>query len=108
MIIRKWREVFYTEQAGKELRDLPVKIGEKFMECFKTIIEGKELPAKCFKKLEGKQIFEFRVKSDAGTFRGLAGEKGAKLILVRFFKKSTQKTPLQEINIAIKRIKMLG
>jgi len=100
------RRLLFTGQAKKELHKLPPEIRVRFMKSFHLFRSGDELTIKLFKKLSGNELYEFRVKGLGGIYRGLCYQKRSELIVGRIFHKKTDKTPLREIDTAIKRIKI--
>jgi len=101
-------EVFYHRKALKELSYFDASVRTKFHKIFAIIEEcGKRLPTKQFKKIVNTDLFEARVKHRNETYRGIGGFVKPNFIVVLFFQKKTQKTPVKELKKAIKRYKNL-
>lgn len=103
---------FYTTKSGKcpvksHLDTLSDKQVTKIAWVLKLIREVGQVPAKYFKKLVNTDdIWEVRVDVGKNTFRLLGFFKGRELIiLTNSFQKKSQKTPMNEINLAEKRKK---
>jgi len=92
------------DKADKELKKLPLKIQKKFLNYFQDYSEGLPLSEKIYKKLKGSDFFEFRVKGESGIYRAIAAKVSPDLIVVLFFHKKSQKTPVKEIKTATSRI----
>jgi phage-related protein len=99
--------VLLTSKSKKELLSFPEEIYSKFTNYFDILEKDRSLGNKYFKKLSGTNLFEFRVKAKSGIYRGLAGKIKPNLVVVVFFKKKTQKTPLKEIKTALYRLKTI-
>jgi len=65
--------------------------------------ENVDLPKSKFKKLSGADLFELRVKSRDSIYRGIGGFLKPDFVIVLFFKKKSQKTPLSILLKAQKR-----
>jgi phage-related protein len=89
---------------------LPQDVQAKF-ERIKTLIDmfGLErLPSKYAQHMEG-SLWEFRLKGKDRIARALYVTKaGQRVIVVRVFTKTTQKTPRREIIVALERAKEVG
>lgn len=94
-------EIIYLEDAMAFLKSLPEKVQDKF---YYTITKSKKIIDKeLFKKLEGTDIWEFRVRYLKMAYRLFAfwdlGEDRL-VIATHGFVKKTQKTPKKEIDRA--------
>ena len=103
---------FYTTKSGKcpvkaHLDTLSDKQVTKIAWVLKLIREVDQVSAKYFKKLVNtNDIWEVRVDVGKNTFRLLGFFQGRELIiLTNSFQKKSQKTPMNEINLAEKRKK---
>jgi phage-related protein len=64
------------------------------------------MPAKFWKKLSGADLWEVRIEYSGNIFRVLAAfAKGNRVILLHAFQKKSQKTPRQDMEIALQRQK---
>jgi len=93
--------------ARKELEEQPVDIRAR-LDHIVTLIEAfglNRVPAKYARHLRG-PLWEFRLRGKDGIARALfVTAQGQHIIIVRVFTKKTQKTPRQEIEIALQRAK---
>ncbi|MBI5935451.1 MAG: type II toxin-antitoxin system RelE/ParE family toxin [Chloroflexi bacterium] len=101
---------FYRTRNGRLpvnefLDSLSGKQAQKVLWVLKLIEELGIVPRQYFKKLEGTEdIWEVRVQFGGDIFRLLGFfERGNLLILASGFAKKTQKTPPQEIALALQR-----
>jgi phage-related protein len=87
---------FYLEQNSK--------VREKIAYVFKLIISVQNLPTKFFKHLEGTDgLYEIRIEFESTIFRIFCCfDKGNLVVLFNAFQKKTQKTPKNEIDLALK------
>jgi phage-related protein len=90
-------EVFLDSLTGKQ--------AQKVLWVLQVIEELESIPRQYFKKLvDSEGIWEVRIQFGHDIFRLLGFfESGALLILTNGFAKKTQKTPPQEIALAIRR-----
>ncbi len=94
-----------NDEVKKELDQLPVNIRAKFEHIVRLIREfGLENVREPYvKHLEGR-LWEMRMKGRDGIARAIyvtAHER--RVVVVRAFRKKTQKTPRREITLALKR-----
>lgn len=101
---------FYRTRTGhlpvqEFLDSLSGKQGQKVLWVLKLVEELDVIPRQYFKKLEDTEgIWEVRAQFGGDIFRLLGFfERGNLLILVSGFAKKTQKTPPQEIALALQR-----
>ena len=98
------KEVFYDRNALKELQGFSVAAQKEFQAYIALLaFEGKlEFPEA---KKVTKELFEIRVAQD-GAYRGFyAYLKGRYVVILHFFQKKTQRTPLRNIKLAQQRLK---
>ncbi len=90
-------EAFLDSLTGKQ--------AQKVLWVLKLIEELEIVPRQYFKKLvDSEGIWEVRVQFGSDTFRFLGFfDGGVLLILTNGFAKKTQKTPVQEIALAVRR-----
>jgi phage-related protein len=91
-------------RAEKELRDFSLDVQKEFRGLIQTLgIEGRlDLPRG--KKI-GSNLFEIRVKFK-GEYRGLyAYVLGNDVIILHFFQKKSQKTPIKDLKVSERRLK---
>lgn len=102
--------IFYRLPNGQSpiesfLDSLTGKQAQKVLWVLQLIEELEQLPRQYFKKLvDSDEIWEVRIQFGNDIFRLLGFfENGSLLILTNGFIKKTQKTPSQEIALAIRR-----
>ncbi len=102
--------IFYRLPNGQSpiesfLDSLTGKQAQKVLWVLQLIEELEQVPRQYFKKLvDSDEIWEVRIQFGNDIFRLLGFfENGSLLILTNAFAKKTQKTPLQEIALAIRR-----
>ena len=102
-----WKIEFYDEKLLKEIRKWPTRLQARFARIINLIEElGPADVGMPHVKTMGKGLFEVRVKSDEGIGRALfCILKGKVIVILTGFIKKTQKTPQQEIEKALKRLK---
>ncbi len=99
-----WRVEFLTEALG-EFKELPCDIRARFQRLFGLVADmGQDaLSMPHARHIQGR-LWELRAKGRDGIARGLyVVVTGRRVVVARFFIKKTQKTPLQEIRLALKR-----
>jgi len=108
----KLRVKFFAAENGKE----PVKEWIKSLnkderkiigDDLKTVQFGWPLGMPLVKNL-GHKLWELRSTIPKGIVRIIFMAKGGNIVLLHAFIKKTQKTPKQEIEIAVKRLKQVG
>jgi len=108
--IERWTVKHLDEQVDTEFDELPKDIQAKFMHLAK-LVEDLGLPnlrEPYIKHIQGK-LWELRVKAESGIGRGLfCSIRGRTVIILRYFKKKTPKTPRNEIEIALQRMKTMS
>lgn len=98
-----------NELVGKEFDDLPEDIQAKLLHLIAMIEEGglAALREPYVKHLQGK-LWEMRVKAKSGLGRGLYFTvTGRRVLVLRYFKKKTDKTPKREIDLALERMRTM-
>jgi len=102
-----WMIEFVNEEAEAEFAALPLDIGARLTRVLDLFAE-KGLAALVMplaRPVSGK-IWELRASGRDGIARSLyATSSGRRLVILRTFVKKTQKTPRQEIELALKRLK---
>jgi phage-related protein len=102
-----WTVETLDERVDKELSDLPSDMRAKFI-WIGELIEAKGLERirePYVKHLDG-PIWEMRMKGRDGIARAAyVAVKDKRVVVVRVFRKKTQKTPRKEIEIALERAK---
>lgn len=95
----------FLNKAVGEFKDLPADIRARFQRIF-GLVEEMGRDALCMphaRQVQGR-LWELRAKGRDGIARGLyVMVTGKRVVGVRFFIKKTQKTPLDEIRLALKR-----
>lgn len=98
------KHIFLDKNAQKELRKFSKEVQLEFEAYFKILeIEGKlEFPSA---KKVTEDIFEIRIKLK-GEYRGFYVYIGKlDIVILHFFRKKTQKTPVKDLEIAQRRFK---
>ena len=94
--------VLLLDEARFFLRGIPEKANKKFVSVLNQVKEGSRDP-RLFKKLEGTEIWEFRVEYESNAYRLLAfwdKEEQSLVVATHGFAKKDQKTPRKEIKKA--------
>ncbi len=104
-----WKVKILNDNVEREILALPKDMRSRLTRFIQIIIEHgfEALPREATKHLEGK-LWELRIKGKDGISRVIyvtATEK--QVILLRAFVKKSQKTPINELEIARNRIKEL-
>ena len=98
------KEVFYDKSALKELRAFKEEVQEEFVAYIKTLRQEGKLEFPEARKV-AKNLFEIRVMHE-GSYRGFyAYAMKDSIVLLHFFQKKTQKTPLKNLKVAQQRLK---
>jgi len=98
------KNIIYDYRALEEYEKLPEKVQDKFKIYINILRKTGYLTKPKGKKLV-KGLYEVRVKMD-GAWRGLyAYRKVDKIILLVFFKKKSNKTPIKEMLKALNRLR---
>lgn len=99
------KAVLIDKRAEKELEKFSRPVQLKFQALFEILEEDGKLEEPFGKKLSGKEdLFEIRVRQN-GQWRALYTYLGKNsIIILCAFVKKTQKTPIMELNKAIKRL----
>ena len=96
--------VFVDDRAKKELRALSDPVQNKFYAQFKVLMEKGRLEPGVAKKIKA-NLFEIRIKV-GGIYRCFyAYIQKSHIVVLHLFQKKTQKTPLKNIKLAVKRLK---
>ncbi len=101
-----WK-ILVQDKAASELDGLPLDIQARFQRLFELVEElGKAaLTMPHARHIQG-PLWELRARGRDGIARGLyVVVIPDKVLVVRFFVKKTQKTPIQEIRLALRRFK---
>ena len=96
-----------NETVEEEIRSLPRDMRAKFIRISNMICKFglHEVGMPHVRPLQGK-LWEMRMRGKDAVSRALyVVATGKKVVVVRAFVKKTQKTPLQEIRLALERIK---
>lgn len=102
-----WSVVALNETVEEEIRSLPMDMRAKFVRISNMICEFglHEVGMPHVRPLQGK-LWEMRMKGKDRISRALyVVATGKKVVVVRAFVKKTQKTPSQEIRLALERAK---
>lgn len=98
------KNIFVDKNAEKELRDFSEGVQLAFEAYFEILkFEGK-LDFPQARKIS-KDLFELRIKVQ-GEYRGFYAYVGKlDIIVLHFFRKKTQKTPIKDLELAQRRLK---
>ena len=98
------KNIFVDKNAEKELRGFDEEVQLEFEAYFKILeLEGK-LDFPQAKKIT-KDLFEIRIKLK-GEYRGFYVYIGKlDIVVLHFFRKKTQKTPIKDLELAQRRLK---
>ena len=98
------KKIFFDKNAEKELRGFVEKVQVEFEGYFLILKKEGKVDFPESKKID-KNLFELRVKFK-GEYRGFYAYIGKiYIIILHFFKKKTQKTPIRNIKTAKRRLK---
>ena len=99
----KWQILFYSDRVEQETLEFPDKILAKLLHIFEMIeVHGANL-GKPYTDSLGDGLFEVRAKGQEGIGRSLfCYTHGKTIIILHSFIKKTQKTPKNEIELAVK------
>ena|ERR1700733_3843490 len=102
-----WKIEFYNEKVEKSIKEWPEGIIAKFLWLSNAIEKfGPSKIGMPHIKALGQGLFEIRVKANEGIGRALfCMIKGKIVIVLNGFIKKTEKTPLNEMELALKRMK---
>ncbi len=98
------KNIFVDKNAENELREFGEEVQLEFEAYFKILeLDGKlDLP---HAKKVTKDLFEIRIKLK-GEYRGFYAYIGKlDIVILRFFRKKTQKTPIKELELAQRRLR---
>lgn len=98
------KDVYLDEHAKKTLDKLPQEIQTEFYASFQALEKEGKLDFPHAKKINSK-IFEIRIKVK-NLYRAFYAyvDQQKNIIILHIFNKKTQKTPIKEIKLAIKRL----
>ncbi|OHA66575.1 MAG: hypothetical protein A3C82_01995 [Candidatus Wildermuthbacteria bacterium RIFCSPHIGHO2_02_FULL_47_12] len=97
------KEVFYDRNALKELRGFTIGVQKEFQAYIAILASTGKLEFPEARKV-ARELFEIRVAQN-GIYRGFyAYLRGQYVVILHFFQKKTQKTPLKNIKLAQQRL----
>ena len=97
-------KVFFDNKAQKEFKEFAEPVQMKFDSVLKTLRESGRLDFPDGRKID-KNLYELRIKYQ-GEFRGLyAYIIQSQIVVLHFFRKKTQKTPIKDLKTAKRRLK---
>src|SRR6266516_3988312 len=103
--------IFYETDFGDKpveefLASLDAAVRAKIVRSLELLRTQQIVPAKFLKKLSGHDLWEVRVEYAGNIYRVLATfAKNNRVILLHAFQKKSQKTPRQDMQIALQRQK---
>jgi phage-related protein len=93
----------YDDRALDELAGFGVEVRKDFLGLIDDLSRNGKLNPPFGKRIN-KGLFEIRVRK-GGQYRGIyAYLMGDKILILHFFQKKTQKTPIKDIKTSIKRL----
>lgn len=105
---RKFREVIAFKNYFEDfIKDQPRKVQDKIFKIIEAIETLERIPANYLKSIEGSAgLYEARIQLGSNIWRVFCFfDKGKLVILLNGFTKKTQKTPKNEISIALSLMK---
>ncbi len=97
------KEIFYDKHALKELHEFRNEVQEEFQIYIAILASEGKLEFPEARKVT-KELFEIRITQEQ-AYRGFyAYIKGQYVVILHFFQKKTQKTPLKNIKLAQQRL----
>ncbi len=98
------KEIFYDKGAVEELHTFSEEVQKEFQAYIALLASEGKLEFPEARKIT-KELFEIRI-SQGGAYRSFyAYLKGQYIVILHFFRKKTQKTPLKNIKIAEQRLR---
>jgi len=96
------KDIYVLEQAEEEIDSFPEVVRDKYFELITEFEKKGYLEYPDSKKLSGFDLFEIRIIAD-GIYRFIYCHHNNDIIILSAFRKKTQKTPLREIQKALRR-----
>ncbi len=96
------KEVYIESSAEKELALFEKSVRKEFVSLILELRKYGTLKYPEGRKIVGYDLYEMRVKDD-GIYRCMYSYLGQDIVILTAFRKKTQKTPLREIEKALKR-----
>jgi phage-related protein len=103
-------DVIVLDQCKKEIDDFPFEVKEDLFDTLRDLREGMQLTMPVSKRMLGMGpcVYELRFKDRSGIYRVIyLMKKNDAMYLVHGFKKKSNKTPIKNIETAIRRIKKI-
>ncbi len=103
-------DVVVLDQCKKEIDDFPSEVKEDLFDTVRDLREGMQLTMPVSKRMlgMGPGVYELRFKDRSGIYRIIyVMKKNDAIYLVHGFKKKTNKTPVKNIETALRRIKSI-
>jgi phage-related protein len=96
--------IFFRHYFHDFFESLPEKVKEKMDEVLFVVSVAERIPQKFFKHIEGTRgLYEIRVEWQSNIYRVFCCfDEGKIIVLFHGFQKKTQKTPLKEIEKAMR------
>ena len=101
-----WRIIYHDERLQQAILGLPNGIMARFFHCTDRMqVHGPDLGMPHTRALR-KGLFELRLKSNEGIWRVFFGVlENRRIVMLHLFMKKTEKTPLKEMDLALRRLK---
>lgn len=101
------KKIYLDKHAEKELRDFPEAVQIKFEALLIILKAAGKLEFPESKKID-RNLYEMRIKLK-GEYRGFYAYFSKNyIIILHFFRKKTQKTPIKNLKTVKKRLKLYG
>ena len=101
-----WQIIYHDERLQQAILGLPNGIMARFFHCTDRMqVHGPDLGMPHTRALR-KSLFELRLKSNEGIGRVFFGVlENRRIVMLHLFMKKTEKTPLKEMELALRRLK---
>lgn len=101
-----WKVSFFNSKVARDTYNFPKGILANFLHIIEMVEKFGPALGLPYTKPMGKGLFEIRAKGKEGIGRSLfCTAKGSEIIVLNSFVKKTNKTPLQVLQLARKRMK---
>lgn len=100
------KDIYLQNNAEREFEDFPLEVQTEYISLMNELGSFGKLEYPEGKKLRGYDLFEMRLKMN-GEYRAIYTYTPKGIVILSAFKKKSQKTPLREIEKALKRKRKL-
>jgi phage-related protein len=103
--MNKYEIIYYSDKIQADIMNLPITLQSKYAHYTKLIMEYGTNLGMPHTKAMGSGLFELRLKGAEGIARVFyCTVIDRKVVMLHSFVKKTDKTPKQDLNLAIKRM----